>query len=479
MASKDNIMTLPPVIVWFRKDLRVSDNPALQAAVETRRPILCLYILEEGETRPFGQASLWWLHYSLAALQKKIPLLCLRRGDAETILPHIMHETGSTHVFWTRRYDPEGVRVDTRLKKNLKDNNVNVVSVNGSLLTEPWERLTSSQGPFRVFTPYWKRCLKEISVARPLPSPATIPQFSYKSESLENWNLLPTKPDWASEFSQDWTPGEEAAQSRLTDFMNNEMQTYKYRRNFPLKDGTSRLSPHLHWGEISPRQIWYAVHTFQEQNPDKSQGAYKFLSEVGWREFTYSLLYHFPHLPHEPLRPEFAAFPWRTDDADLAAWQQGKTGYPLVDAGMRQLWHTGWMHNRLRMVVASFLIKHLLISWQTGEQWFWNTLVDSDPANNALSWQWVAGCGADAAPYFRIFNPVLQSEKFDPGGGFIRRWVPELEALPDVHIHRPWLAPQDVLDKARIKLGVTYPHPVVDHAAARARALMAYKVMKL
>jgi deoxyribodipyrimidine photo-lyase len=390
-----------------------------------------------------------------------------------------MHETGATQVFWTRRYDPEGVRVDTRLKKNLKDNNVNVVSVNGSLLTEPWERLTSSQGPFRVFTPYWKRCLKEICVDRPLPAPATLPQFAYKSESLESWNLLPTKPDWASEFSQDWTPGEETAQNRLADFMNNEMQTYKYKRNFPTLQGTSRLSPHLHWGEISPRQIWYAVHTFQEQNPDKSQGAYKFLSEVGWREFTYSLLYHFPHLPHEPLRPEFAAFPWRTDDADLAAWQQGKTGYPLVDAGMRQLWHTGWMHNRLRMVVASFLIKHLLISWQTGEQWFWNTLVDSDPANNALSWQWVAGCGADAAPYFRIFNPVLQSEKFDPGGGFIRRWVPELEALPDVHIHRPWLAPQDVLDKARIKLGVTYPHPVVDHAAARARALMAYKVMKL
>ena len=353
-------MKKPPVILWFRRDLRLSDHPALEAALQTGQPILPLFILEENVAsplfRPLGGASLWWLHYSLKALQKQVPPLCLRRGNPELILNDIVHQTGATHVFWTRRYNPYGVETDTLIKKNLQKKEIKVTSFNGSLLNEPWTILNSSHKPFQVFTPYWKHCLKATPVLRPIGTPASIPWFIHPSENLDSWKLLPYKPDWAKGFKK-WSPGEEGAKERLGEFLEYGLQNYKDKRNLPGQDGTSRLSPHLYWGEISPRQVWYAVQMQQQQHPEKSTGAYRFISEIGWREFCYGLLYHFPQLPQSPLRPEFSAFPWQGDNDHLKAWQQGKTGYPLIDAGMRQLWQMGWMHNRVRMAVASFLVK--------------------------------------------------------------------------------------------------------------------------
>ncbi len=477
-------MNKRPALLWFRQDLRLSDNPALAAATTTGAPIIPVFVLDETVAHAPGAASNWWLHHSLASLQadlKKIgsPLV-LRRGEAAEIIPQLVKETNAGHVFWNRRYYPAHIEIDKKLKSVLTASGVNVETFNGSLLREPWELKTGAGGNYRVFTPFWKT-MKQAGPARaPASRPGNLqpPEKTPKSERLEDWLLLPAKPNWASEFETVWSPGEAGAKERLESFLNGVVDQYKDGRDRPDKDYTSRLSPHLAFGEISPLQIWAAVQDKMSSSAISDSAGDKFLSEVVWREFAWSLLFHNESLPEKPLRKEFADFPWRNDTGGLVAWKKGQTGYPIVDAGMRQLWRTGWMHNRVRMIVASFLIKNLLIPWQEGEAWFWDTLVDADLANNSASWQWVAGCGADASPYFRIFNPVTQGEKFDPQGDYVRAFVPEVATMPAKYIHAPWTAPKEVLAKAGVTLGETYSEPVVDHAFARKRALEGYAAIK-
>ncbi len=475
MASSTRSADEPPAVVWFRDDLRLSDNPALTEAAASGAPLVALYVLDEaamGKWR-LGGASRWWLHHSLTRVAadlaaRGVPLV-LRRGAADMALFSLLGETKARSVYWNRIYEPWAVRRDGEIKARLHAEGLEVQSFNASLLFEP-SALRKPQGdPYRVFTPFWRACLARPSPEAPLPAPARLlgaPEPP--SERLEDWRLLPTKPDWAGGFRETWTPGELAAQAKLDHFAKTRAAHYGAGRDALGEDGVSRLSPHLHFGEISPRQVWRTV----AARAGEAGAAY--LRQLGWREFSRHLLFANPDLPEEPLDKSFARFPWREDPAGLAAWQKGRTGYPLVDAGMRELWRTGYMHNRVRLVAASFLIKHLLIHWRQGEAWFWDTLVDADLANNAASWQWVAGCGADAAPYFRVFNPVLQGEKFDPDGVYVRRFVPELAGLEAKWIHRPWEAPKAVLEAAGVRLGETYPSPIVDHASARARALAAY-----
>ena len=476
-----------PILLWFRRDLRLSDNPALDAAVAVGRPIIPLYILDDtdaGEWTP-GGASRWWLHGSLSALASAISSLgnrlILRKGSAASIIEEIQSETGATSIFWNRRYEPWATRRDELIKTALKDKGVEARSFNAGLLREPWNVTTKSGEPYKVFTPFWKalRALGDPDPSRPAPSRIPSPSVFPWSDDLVTWALRPTAPDWAGEMRKAWVPGEEAAHDRLNAFIDSAVFEYRDKRNLPGVSGTSRLSPHLHFGEIGPRQIWHAVtaRAFADTGSPMPLGVETYLSEIAWREFSYHLLFHFPQLPSQPLRAEFSDFPWADDPAGLSAWQSGSTGYPIVDAGMRELWATGWMHNRVRMITASFLTKDLLIDWRIGEEWFWDTLVDADLASNAASWQWVAGCGADAAPYFRVFNPSLQGTKFDPDGAYVRRWVPELSNLPDDLIHAPWTARPIELSDAGIDLGRTYPMPIVDHAIARNRALERYKRM--
>ncbi|HWU56050.1 MAG TPA: deoxyribodipyrimidine photo-lyase [Rhizomicrobium sp.] len=452
-----------PVLVWFRQDLRLSDNPALYFAAGTGRPLLCLFVLDDETPGAWklGGASRWWLHHSLAALDKSLDgKLVLRRGRAECIVKTLVQETGAGMVVWNRCYEPFAVERDKKLKNDLRQKGVAVESFNAALLSEPWELKTGSGTPFRVFTPFWK-ALREKTVEAPKPAPRNLKFHGAKSERLKDWSLLPTRPNWAKGF--EWTPGEQAAHDRLYEFLD-AVGAYSRARDLPDQDGTSRLSPHLHWGDISPRQVWHAVKTHGH-----GAGHETFLKELGWREFCAQLLFHHPALPSEPLDQRFQKFKWRRSEKDLRAWTRGQTGIPIVDAGMRQLWLQGWMHNRVRMIAASLLIKHLGIHWRDGEAWFWDTLVDADLANNSANWQWVAGCGADAAPFFRIFNPVLQGEKFDPRGGYVRKFVPELADVPDKYIHRPWQAPAPPPN---------YPKPIVDLAEGRARALAAFQALK-
>lgn len=468
-----------PTLVWFREDLRLSDNPALAAAVERGAPIIPVFLWapeEEGSWMP-GGASRWWLDRSLAALsadlEKRGSRLIIRLGPTASALHQLLAETGAAGVFWNRRYEPSAIVRDSGLKAELRDRSIEVKTFNGALLFEPWTIQNSSGRPFRVFTPFWRTCLGET---QPPPAADVPPQFIQptkwpRSLTLQDLRLAPTI-DWADGLRETWQPGEAGAQRELHRFQATALDEYQDGRDKPGVTGTSRLSPHLHFGEISPGQIWRAV---QEGMSPASE---VYLRQLGWREFAHHVLYHFQHSPQQSLRPEFSAFPWKTDPRSLHAWTRGQTGYPLVDAGMRQLWRTGWMHNRVRMVVASFLVKHLLIGWQEGAAWFWDTLVDADLANNTLGWQWVAGCGADAAPYFRIFNPVIQGEKFDPKGAYVRQWVPELAALPDEWVHKPWKTPASVLATAGVRLGTTYPLPIVDHDSARARALAALSGMR-
>lgn len=471
-----------PLVYWFRQDLRLADNAGLAAAVATGRPLIPLYIHDTGaDTRPWGGASRWWLHHSLARLAASLGgALVLRRGPAQQVLDEVLRETGAAGVMWGRCYEPFAIARDSAIKKALLAAGRIAASHNTGLLFEPWDVQNKSGKPFQVFTPFWKHCLASpAQPPTPLPAPGPFTTAPAHSETLESWQLLPTTPDWTGGLCTSWTPGEAGARARLAAFLDEPINGYKLKRDLPGAAHTSRLSPHLHWGEISPRQIWHAVQVAEAAGKvqNESDSAH-FLSELGWREFSHHLLYHFPTLPHEPLNRKFAAFPWSPQAGDLAAWQRGRTGYPIVDAGMRELWHTGWMHNRVRMIAGSFLVKDLLIPWQQGEAWFWDTLVDADLANNSASWQWIAGCGADAAPYFRVFNPVLQGEKFDPAGHYIRRHVPELAALPERYIHRPWEAPADVLRRAGVALGHTYPQPLVDHHAARNRALAAFATLR-
>ena len=475
-----------PTLLWFRQDLRLADNRAVAAALDGGGPVVPVFILDDetpGPWRP-GGASRWWLRHSLARLAEALAArgsrLILARGPAGPVLDRLIAATGAGRVVWTRCYEPAAITRDSAIKRRLKGRGVAVESHPGALLFEPWTVQSGGGTPYRVYSPFWRACRARgidgslLPVPERFPAPDTWPD----GDALDSWDLLPAAPDWAGGLRATWTPGEAGAQARLRAFVDEALAGYAERRDRPDLPATSALSPHLHWGEIGPRQVWRAVEDRSAAGPagvDGPNGAEKFLKELVWREFSYNLLYHFPQLAEAPLNPRFAGFAWRDDGAALSAWQQGLTGYPIVDAGMRQLWGIGWMHNRVRMIVASFLVKHLLVPWQAGEAWFWDTLVDADLASNAASWQWVAGCGADAAPYFRIFNPVLQGRKFDPDGRYVRRWVPELAGLEAAHIHAPWEAPPATLDRAGVRLGTDYPRPIVEHRMARARALAAFE----
>ena len=460
---------MTPVIVWFRRDLRLTDNPALRHAAQSGHPLICLYILDDetpGEWKP-GGASRWWLHHSLAALAKTLAAkgsaLVLRRGRADSVIKDVVRQSGAQNIVWNRCYEPYAVARDASLKQDLTQHGVTVESFNASLLFEPWEIATADGKPYRVFTPFWRALRGKSEAGQPHPAPATLSHQPLESDRLADWGLLPTRPDWSGGLGANWTPGETSAQKTLAVFLD-EMDGYAALRDVPGREGTSRLSPHLAFGEIGPRQIWHAV---RHRSP--SEGRETFLKELGWREFCCQLLFYNPDLPEKPFDKRFEKFSWVRDRTALAAWTRGQTGIPIVDAGMRQLWQTGWMHNRVRMIVASLLVKHLGLHWRLGEDWFWDTLVDADLASNAANWQWVAGSGADAAPFFRIFNPVLQGEKFDPEGDYVRAFVPELKDVPRKYLHKPWAAPHPPEN---------YPKPIVDLGLGRARALAAFKALK-
>jgi deoxyribodipyrimidine photo-lyase len=468
-----------PVIVWFRQDLRVADNPALVAAAESDSPILPVYILDDdnaGDWRA-GAASRWWLHQSLDALDHQLDgKLVFLRGNAEEILPGIAAKVDAGGIYWNRCYEPWRIRRDGDLKQVLQNEGFDAHSFNGSLLFEPQTVMKSDGTPYRVFTPFYRKgCLQGAPEPRHPHAAPTMSVFEAKAHgvSLDELELVPDIP-WYEEMATCWRPGEAGAHERLEQFLDAGIRGYKEGRNRPDLEHVSRLSPHLHFGEVSPNQVWHAARA-REAVAGIEKDVDHFLSELGWREFSYYLLYHLPDLPTVNLQSKFDAFPWREDPASLRRWQQGQTGYPIVDAGMRELWRTGYMHNRVRMIVGSFLVKNLMLHWHHGEAWFWDTLVDADLANNSASWQWIAGCGADAAPYFRIFNPVTQGNKFDPDGAYVRHYVPEIASLPNKYLHSPWDAPSDVLEAAGIQLGEDYPAPIVELKASRERALAAFQ----
>ncbi len=462
-----------PVLLWLRRELRLADNQALVAALASERPVLPVYVLDEttpGAWAP-GGASRWWLHHSLSSLAAGLARagapLVLRRGRIAQALPRLVRETGAAAIHAGQPTEPWAREAMTDLQRAA---GVPVHLHRTATLFGPDAIRTRAGGTYTVFTPFARACRAHAMDGPPLPAPARIlAPKPPASDRLDDWNLLPARPDWAGGLRATWTPGEAAAQARLRAFAAGALTAYAEARDRPGIDGTSMLSPHLAFGEISAHQLWYAAGT--------GDGAARWTDEILWREFSAHLLWHHPNLPDTPLRPAFLRMNWRHDQAALRAWQRGRTGLPIVDAGMRQLWQTGWMHNRVRMIAASLLVKHLLLPWQEGAAWFWDTLVDADLASNAASWQWVAGSGADAAPFFRIFNPVLQGQKFDPDASYVRRFVPELAALPDRWAHEPWAAPPLVLAQARVRMGVTYPAPIVDLAAGRARALDAFRLL--
>lgn len=474
-----------PVIVWFREDLRLADNPALDAAARSGRPIAAVYIWESGDGAPraIGAASQWWLDKSLrllsAALEDGGIRLILRSGQARKILPALAEETGATAVFWNRRYGRPERDTDAEIKTKLTHSGLECRSFNGRLLMEPWQLQTKDGGWYKVFTPHWRALQSAYKPPARLPPPKVLKGARADSEHIDDWKLHPTKPDWSFGLAEAWEPGEQGAVNRLNEFLDGPIADYSTKRNIPGETlGTSRLSPHLRFGEISPAQIWRSVAARLSADNSLEDGGRTFLSEIGWREFSYSLLYYNPDLAHENYNAKFNSLKWRKDARAFEAWTRGQTGYPIVDAGMRQLWQTGWMHNRVRMICASFLTKHLLLPWQEGEKWFWDTLVDADPASNPASWQWTAGTGADAAPYFRVFNPITQGRKFDEDGSYVRRWCPELAGLPDKHLHAPFEASAQILARAGVALRQDYPKPIVEHSSARERALNAFNALK-
>jgi deoxyribodipyrimidine photo-lyase len=468
-----------PTLVWFRSDLRLRDNPALVAAARRGGPVVPVFVWSPDEEAPWapGGASRLWLHLSLAALDDGLRArgsrLVLRAAPSSgAALDELVGETGAGAVLWNRRYEPACVGRDRAIEERLRGRGIHAASTNAALLREPWEVSTRSGGPFQVFTPFFRAWTEQGTPPPPLPAPARLgaPARWPRSLPLRALALLPTV-DWTQGIRAAWTPGEEGARRQLARFVRGALAGYAQRRDFPGQSAGSRLSPHLHFGEIGPRQIWHALEGLGAAG---GAGGAAFRRELAWREFAHHVLHHFPHTTTRPLRPEFARFPWAKAPQHLRAWQRGRTGYPIVDAGMRELWTTGFMHNRVRMIAASFLVKHLLQDWRAGARWFWDTLVDADLANNTLNWQWVAGSGADAAPFFRVFNPVLQGEKFDADGAYVARWVPELARLPAAYIHQPWAAPAAVLAEAGVRLGRDYPEPLVEHGPARARALAAF-----
>lgn len=463
-------------VVWLRRDLRLHDNPALTHALANHQRVLALYVHAPHEDAPWeaGGASLWWLHHALADLDRQLQgRLVLRQGGSADELNRLVDEAGATAVYWNRLYEPTAIARDTAIKQELRARGVNVESFGASLLFEPWQVMNRQGKPFRVFTPYWKQLL-----AQGLPNdPVSVDEAAVASrivdgptgqgaQPLSALGLLPQIP-WDRGIAATWRVSRDAAEAHLDEFVATELDRYESGRDLPATDQVSRLSPYLHFGQIGPREVVAACR-------DAGNVALPFLRELGWREFAAYQLYHFPHTSERPLDERFEKFPWRDDPAQLRAWQQGLTGVPLVDAGMRQLWQTGWMHNRVRMIVASYLTKNLLLPWSHGARWFWDTLVDADLASNTQGWQWTAGCGADAAPYFRVFNPVLQGERFDAQGDYVRRWVPELAGLPARWVHQPWAAPTDVRRAAGVRLDGNYPAPLVDLKDSRERALTAW-----
>ncbi|MDQ0395032.1 cryptochrome/photolyase family protein [Labrys monachus] len=482
----------PPAIMWFRNDLRLADNPALHAAAASARPLICVYVHEDGPgaPRPPGGAARWWLHGALAGLDRALAnrggALHLLRGPAEEAIAALATAVGAAAVYRCRRYDEPGRAIDARLDALLEARGVASLDFSGTLLHEPWAVENRSGQPFRVFTPFWRASRQRGAPGQPLRPPERLSFFALPEETrrrfvgLGDLGLEPAKPDWAGGLRTAWRRDEDGAAACLDTFLDHGLEGYAGGRDHMASAAISRLSPYLRFGQVSVRQVWHAVTAarLSERSRASEGDVEKFLAELGWREFAYHLLHQAPDLARRNLQPRFDAMRWRSDERALRAWQRGETGYPLVDAGMRQLWATGWMHNRVRMVTASFLAKHLLLDWREGEAWFWDTLVDADVASNPVNWQWVAGSGADAAPYFRVLNPILQGEKFDAGGDYVRRWVPELACLPAAVIHRPWTAGKEQLAAAGVALGETYPLPIVAHEFARERALAAWRDMR-
>ena len=459
-------------IAWLRNDLRVADNPALDAAMRAGERVIALYIHEQtGGVRPPGAAARWWLHRSLVRLgadlaERGVELL-VREGETRTAVASAVSETGADAVFWNRRYAPGECAVDSDIKQALRDGGVDIRSFGANVLVEPWDIATGQGQPYSVFTPFWKK-LRELDIPRPLRRPDRLPAVR-AGEADHAYVEAP----WAAKLGGHWEPGERGAGKALERFLETSLTDYPEGRDIPARDVTSRLSPHLRFGEISPRQIWHAAQAKAHADERLRGPVEKFLSELAWRDFSYHQLYHRADIATEPMQAKYRSMQWRQAPDDLEAWQRGRTGIPMIDAGMRELWQTGYMHNRVRMLVASLLTKNLLIDWRAGEAWFWDCLVDGDVANNPASWQWVSGSGLDAAPYFRIFNPVTQGERFDADGTYVRRWLPELANLPNEWIHKPFEAPKAVLLKAGVELGKTYPAPIIDLKATRDRALAA------
>lgn len=475
-------MNKPAIIVWFRRDLRLDDNPAWNAAVESDLSVVPVYLhcpKEDGKWRR-GEASHWWLHHALEDLDKQLnalghTLVIRSARDSLSALLELANQLPLSQVVWNRNYEPSAVKRDTHLKSMLKSEGYEVQTFNGNLLFDPLEITNKSGSPFKVFTPFWKHCstcdIKQPISAKAAQSPPL--NSPVPSARLSDLTLLP-KIGWTEGIEEFWKPTRAGGLDLLRKAVAKASH-YQSSRDIPSEDGTSRLSPYLHFGQISPAEFHKQV---LEGSDDTAVASTGILRQLFWREFSAHLLYHFPHSQDHPLRPKFEDFPWDVDAELLGKWQRGETGFPLIDAGMRQLWTTGWMHNRVRMVVASFLVKQLLQPWQEGAHWFWDTLVDADLANNTMGWQWVGGCGADASPYFRVFNPILQSKKFDPSGDYIRKWVPELSSIPNSKIHTPWeLEPLELLDYD-VTLGSTYPHPIISHENGRKRALAAYASFK-
>ncbi len=477
-------MDKQPILFWFRNDLRLSDNSALNAALQTGRPLVVFYIYDSnlGSRWSRGSASLWWLHHSLKYLSSKLDSLggrlYLFKGETTAILDELIKKTDASALFFARQYAQWDRLLEDKVQKLCGDYAVDCRRFAGYLLNEPDTVLNKSGQPYKVFTPYWRAVLsfdipppKNLSTAK---LSKALGAFSKKlrSDKLAEWKLLPRKPNWARGFDI-WVPGEQGAKDLLSGFVKQNINRYEKERDFPAYDMTSQLSAHLHFGELSPRQIWAKV----KQSCESEDIAAPYLRQIVWREFSYHLLYFWPSLLDEPFKDKFAEFPWKKNKKWLISWQKGLTGFPIIDAGMRQLWAIGWMHNRVRMIVASLLVKNLMIPWQEGERWFWDTLVDADPANNAAGWQWVAGCGADAAPYFRIFNPARQSLKFDAEGDYIRKWVPELRQVPDKYIHEPSTMNPEQMEQYNCVLGSDYPYPIVDLGESRENALAAYHML--
>ncbi len=469
-------MTRSTSIMWFRQDLRLSDNSALLAAV-TQGRVLPLFILDDSKDWPRGAASDWWLHHSLHALNESLQgNLWILRGDASELLPRFASEQGASHVFWNRCYEPWRTERDRLIKERLVENHIETTSHCGSLLWEPWENLKKDGTPYKVFTPFYKYAIANNAPLAPQPAPGSELDLAECEQEPGRIDSLGLRPEinWYEQIASTWTPGEKGAKRRLQDFVEGGLPNYRDGRDYPAKRSVSMLSPHLHFGEVSPRAAVDKVKRAGGMDAVEDQADH-FVREMAWREFSYYSLYHFPHICQQNMKSQFDRFPWKSDEKNLRLWQQGMTGYPLVDAGMRELCQTGYMHNRVRMIVGSFLVKNLMIHWLEGARWFWDCLVDADLANNSCSWQWVAGSGADASPYFRIFNPVTQSKKFDPNGSYIRRYVPELKGLSNKSLHDPGSADREELLGAGVVLGENYPRAIVNLKESRARALDAYK----